>query len=131
MRIRSSLSLAALIVAIALAACAPAAVPAAEPVFYQASAEDVYAAVVQAISTSPGLGGSDGWVITESDAAGGFVRAETTVRGFLGATRTESVSVVVSQATGGRTQVVIQRSGGAGSLAERIGTELDLKFNRA
>lgn len=119
------------VLAITLAACAPSAVPAADPVFYQGSAEDVYAAVVQSISTSAGLPSSNGWVIVDSDAAGGFVRAETTVRGFLGATSTETVSVVVSQATGGRTQVVIQRSRGAQQLADRIQSELDLKFNRA
>lgn len=118
-----------------LAACAPAArkVPAAEPIFYDGSLDKVYAAVVQAISTSPGLDNSDGWVIMQSDAAGGFVSAGTTVEepGFFGSTDVpESVSVIVSDNGDGRTQVVIQLSAGAEALAERIRTQLDQKFLR-
>ena len=119
-----------------LASCAPAArqVPAAEPIFYDGSLDKVYAAVVQAISTSPGIDNSNGWVITESDAAGGFVRATTTVEefGFFGSVTEvpESVSVIVSDNGDGRTQVVIQLSAGAEDLANRIRTQLDQKFLR-
>lgn len=114
--------------ALLLAACAPAAepVPAAEPIFYRGGQDEIYAAVVQAMSTSPGLPGSNGWIITQSDRAGGFVRAETAV----GDSRRESVSVVVS-ANGDRTQVIIQLTSGGAELAERIRSELDAKFNRA
>ena len=118
-----------------LAACAPAqrAVPAAEPVFYAAEASDVFGSVVLAISTSPGLEGSGGWVITSADAQGGFVRAETDVvtrGGFLRADtmRTESVTVVIAPAGANRTQVVIQRTSGAESLAERISSELRTRY---
>jgi len=118
-----------------LAACAPAArqVPAAEPIFYDGSLDKVYAAVVQAISTSAGLDNSNGWIITQSDAAGGFVRTTTTVEepGFFGSTSIdEAVTVIVSDNGDGRTQVVIQLSEGAELLAERIRTQLDQKFLR-
>lgn len=117
-----------------LAACSPRTVPASEPIFYKASSDELFAAVVQAISTSPGLNNSSGWMITQSDAAGGFVRAETTVteRGLFGSSRkNESLSVVVSASGEARTQVVIQESAGAKSLSGRVKSELDLKFNRA
>ena len=115
-------------------ACSPRTVPASEPIFYKASSDELFAAVVQTISTSPGLNNSSGWMITQSDAAGGFVRAETVVteRGLFGSSRkNESISVVVSVSGEARTQVVIQESSGAKSLAGRIKSELDLKFNRA
>ncbi len=118
-----------------VAACAPAprAVPAAEPVFYAAESNEVFGSVVLAISTSPGLEGSGGWVITSADAQGGFVRAETDVvtpGGFLRAdsVRTESVTVVIAPAGTNRTQVVIQRTVGAEPLAERISTELRARY---
>lgn len=55
--------------------------------------------------------------------------AETQVRvpsGFLrgATTRTEHVSVAVAPAGEGRTQVLFQRTDGAGELAERIMREL-------
>jgi len=113
------------------AACAPAptVVPAPDPVFFAAEPIDVAGTVIQAISTSPGLDDSSGWMITQADTMGGFVRAETQVRvpgGFLrgATTRTEFVSVVVAPAGEGRTQVVIQRTDGATELAERIMQEL-------
>ena len=64
-----------------LAACAPAAraVPAAEPVFYAAAPLDVMGTAIEAISTSPGVDDSTGWLITDADTQGGFVRAETEV----------------------------------------------------
>lgn len=117
-----------------LVACSPRTVPANEPIFYKASSDELFAAVVQAISTSPGLDNSTGWMITQSDAAGGFVRAETTVtqRGLFGSSRKdEAISVVISSGGEARTQVVIQESAGAQSLAGRVRSELDLKFNRA
>lgn len=113
------------------AACAPAptVVPAPDPVFFAAEPIDVAGTVIQAISTSPGIDDSSGWMITQADTMGGFVRAETQVRvpgGFLrgATTRTEFVSVVVAPAGQGRTQVVIQRTDGATELAERIMREL-------
>lgn len=113
------------------AACAPAptVVPAPDPVFFAAEPIDVAGTVIQAISTSPGIDDSSGWMITQADTMGGFVRAETQVRvpgGFLrgATTRTEFVSVVVAPAGQGRTQVVIQRTDGAMELAERIMREL-------
>jgi len=117
------------------AACAPAptVVPAPDPVFFAAEPIDVAGSVIQAISTSPGLVDSTGWMITQADTMGGFVRAETQVRvpgGFLrgATTRTEFVSVVVAPAGEGRTQVVIQRTDGAQELADRIMRELRAKY---
>lgn len=114
-----------------LVACAPRAVPAPEPVFFAADKNAIFAAVVQAIGTSPGLDNSSGWVITQSDSEGGFVSASTTVtrRGlFGGSSREETVSVVVSQTGTNRTQVVIQKSAGADALATRIKETLELNF---
>jgi hypothetical protein len=118
-----------------LAACAPKTVPAPEPIFYKDSKDNIFPAVVQAISTSPGIDNSSGWVIAESDAAGGFVRATTSVRvcGFLGLgcrNEVESLSVVISESDDERTQVIIQRTPKAQSLAEKIRRELDSKFLR-
>jgi hypothetical protein len=109
------------------AACAPAptVVPAPDPVFFAATPIDVAGVVIQAISTSPGIDDSTGWMITQADTMGGFIRAETDVSvpgGFLRrmTTRSEFVSVVVAPAGEGRTQVVIQRTAGATELADRI-----------
>ncbi|MBW6456881.1 MAG: hypothetical protein K0A98_13445 [Trueperaceae bacterium] len=118
-----------------LAACAPGptVVPAPDPIFFAAEPIDVAGSVIQAISTSPGLDDSTGWMITQADTMGGFVRAETQVSvpgGFFRrmTTRTEFVSVVVAPAGTGRTQVVIQRTDGATELAERIMRELRAQY---
>ena len=117
------------------AACAPAprVVPAADPVFFAAATIHVAGTVIQAISTSPGLDNSTGWIITQADTQGGFIRAETEVSipgGFLRrvTTRNEFVSVVVAPAGGDRTQVVIQHTAGATELAERIMRELRARY---
>jgi hypothetical protein len=117
------------------AACAPAprVVPAADPVFFAAAPIDVAGSVIQAISTSPGLDDSTGWIITQADTQGGFIRAETEVSvpgGFLRrmTTRNEFVSVVVAPAGDNRTQVVIQHTAGAGELAERIMREVRARY---
>jgi len=109
------------------AACAPAprVVPAPDPIFFAAAPIDVAGTVIQAISTSPGLDNSTGWMITQADTMGGFIRAETEISvpgGFFRriTTRAEFVSVVVAPAGGDRTQVVIQRTDGATELADRI-----------
>lgn len=123
-----------LMLLLTLMACSPRTVPASEPIFYRASSEELFAAVVQTISTSPGLDNSSGWMITQSDAAGGFVRAETVVteRGLFGSSRKdESLSVVVTAGGEARTQVIIQESKGADALGERILNNLDLRFNRS
>lgn len=116
-------------------ACAPTArtVPASDPVFYAATPLEVMGAAIEAISTSPGLDDSNGWVILEADTQGGFVRAETDVTtpgGFLrrASTRTESLTVVASPAGENRTQVIVQRTSGAEALAERIDQELRSEF---
>jgi hypothetical protein len=109
------------------AACAPAPtlVPAPDPVLFAAEPIDVSGTVIQAISTPPGLNDSTGWMITQADTMGGFVRAETEVSvpgDFLRrmTTRTEFFSVVIAPAGQGRTQVVIQRTDGATELADRV-----------
>ncbi len=121
--------------ALVVAACAPTArtVPPSDPVFYAAGPLEVMGAAIEAISTSPGLDDSNGWVITQADTQGGFVRAETEVTTPGGlfrreATRTESLTVVVSAAGENRTQVIIQRTDGAESLAERVQSELRAEF---
>jgi len=117
------------------AACAPAprVVPAADPVFFAAAPIDVAGSVIQAISTSPGLDDSTGWIITQADTQGGFIRAETEVSvpgGFFRrmTTRNEFVSVVVAPAGNNRSQVVIQHTAGATELAERVMRELRARY---
>lgn len=117
------------------AACAPTAreVPAAEPVFYAAQPLEVMGAVIEAISTAPGLDDSTGWMITDSDTQGGFVRAETEVTTAPGlfqraSTRMEWVSVVVTAAGENRSQVVIQNTDGAISLATHLRAQLQSAF---
>ena len=117
------------------AACAPAArtVPATDPVFYAAEPLAIMGAAIQAISTSPGLDDSTGWLITEADTQGGFVRAETevTTPGGLfrrASTRTEWLTVVVSPAGANRSQVIVQHTAGAETLAARVAGELRAAF---
>ncbi len=121
--------LALVVLVFLMAACAPAArpVPGAEAIFYAADKDLVYAAVVEIISTAPGIDNSNGWIITQSDSEGGFIRTETAIS----TTVTEALSVVVSQSGTGRSQVVIQRTSGGAELAERIRTTLDQRFNRS
>jgi len=117
------------------AACAPAprVVPAPDPVFFAAAPIDIAGTVIQVISTSPGLDDSTGWIITQADTQGGFIRTETVVSvpgGFFRriTTRTEFASVVVAPAGTNRTQVVIQHTAGATELAERIMRELRARY---
>ena len=136
MRRTSILSILSMLpILLALAACAPTAreVPAAEPVFYAATPLDVMGAVIEAISTAPGLDDSTGWFITDADTQGGFVRAETEVTTSGGlfhraSTRTEWVTVVASPAGANRTQVIVQHTGGAVALATRVRAELQAAF---
>jgi uncharacterized protein YaaQ len=131
-----SLKLFALLSVLLLAACAPRAVPAPEATFYKGTKLELYAAAIEAISTSPGLDNSSGWVIRQSDSEGGFISAQTTVQtyglfGIRTGERVETLSVVISEAGQDRTQVVIQRSEGSQELADRVRQQLDAKFNRA
>ncbi len=121
-----------------LTSCMPATnAPKSEPIYYQGSTSDVYASVVQAISTSPALENSTGWIITQSDAAGYFIRAETLVTptilginaSILQGKSTESVSVIVSDQDS-KTQVIIQFTEAARPLADLIEQQLDAKFQR-
>jgi hypothetical protein len=119
-----------------IVSCAPRTVPAAEAVLYKASQADLFAAVVQSISTSPGLDDSNGWIITQSDSAGGFITAETLVNvcGFLGLgceTVSERLSVVVSSANNETSQVVIQGTQRSAVLAQRVRDDLERQFLRA
>ena len=121
--------------ALVLAACAPTArtVPAADPVFYAAEPLDIMGAAIEAISTSPGLDDSTGWLITDADTQGGFVRAETEVSTPGGlfrraSTRTEWLTVVVSPAGENRSQVIVQHTAGADALAARVQGELRAAF---
>lgn len=122
--------------ALVLSACAPKTVPAPMPIFYKDTKDNLFPAVIEAISSSPGIDNSSGWAIAESDSEGGFIRATTSVRvcGFLGLgchNEVESVSVIISQSDTDRTQVIIQRTPKAQDLAEKIRKELDAKFLRA
>jgi hypothetical protein len=113
-----------------LFSCAPTIVPPSEPVFYAGLKDDIFAAVIQSISTAPGLNNSNGWIISQSDAVGGFVRADSTSSDFWIGTVNHTLSVVIS-ADGNRTQVVIQLTPGASDLANKIKSDLDSKFNRS
>lgn len=118
-----------------LGACAPTAAPPAKPEFYAGSKAQVFATVVKAMSTSPALKFNDleysnGWTITQSDSAGGFVRAETTVHGWANTVRTEAVSVVVTADGANRCQVIIQSTAGAKPLASRVREALVAQFGR-
>ncbi len=126
----------ALLSVLLLAACAPRAVPAPEATFYKGAKAELYAAAIEAISTSPGLDNSSGWIIRQSDSEGGFIGAQTTVEtfglfGIKTGERVETLSIVISEAGENRTQLVIQRTEGAQELAERVRGQLDAKFNRA
>ena len=115
-----------LLAALPLAACAPSSggmVPATGPILFAAERDDVFASVVNVITTAPGLENSNGWIISQSDSQAGFVRADTTVSTpwtFWSPQRSETLSVVVSAAAPGRTQVVIQRTTGARELEVRL-----------
>ena len=118
-----------------VAACAPSArtVPASDPVFYAAEPLEIMSAAIEAISTSPGLDDSTGWLITDADTQGGFVRAETEVTTTGGlfrraSTRTEWLTVVVSPAGENRSQVIVQHTAGAVPLAELVEGELRAAF---
>jgi uncharacterized protein YaaQ len=126
----------ALLSVLLLAACAPRAVPAPEATFYKGTKAELYAAAIEAISTSPGLDNSSGWIIRQSDSEGGFISAQTTVEtfglfGIRTGERIETLSVVISEAGENRTQLVIQRSEGSAELSQRVRQQLDAKFNRA
>ncbi len=126
----------ALLSVLLLAACAPRAVPAPEATFYKGTKAELYAAAIEAISTSPGLDNSSGWIIRQSDSEGGFVSAQTTVEtyglfGIRTGEQLETLSIVISEAGDNRTQLVIQRSEGSAELAQRVRQQLDAKFNRA
>jgi hypothetical protein len=116
----------ALLVALPLAACAPgsgAMVPATGPVLFAAEPADVFASVLNIITTAPGLEASNGWIISQSDSQAGFVRTDTTISTpwtFWSPQRNETLSVIVSAAAPGRTQVVIQRTEGARELEVRL-----------
>ena len=119
-----------LLAALPLAACAPlsgALVPATGPLLYAAEPGDVFASVLNVITTAEGLENSNGWIISHSDSQAGFVRTDTTVSTpwtFWSPQRIETLSVVVSAAAPGRTQVVIQRTAGARELEVRLHTML-------
>lgn len=121
-----------LVLILLVAACAPRAVPAAPEVVYQGASADVYATVVRAISTSPGIPGSNGWIIDQSDSAGGFVSARSATSGYrlIGGAYTEvhSISVVVSPNSAEQTAVVIQSTPQAAAVAGRIKTSLAERF---
>ncbi len=125
-----------IVLLVLLAACAPRAStpsPAAPEIVYGGPVAEVYPIVVRAISTSPGLPDSNGWIITQSDAVGGFVAAETSVavRNLLGTeidTHRESISVVVSGNPNNQTAVVTQFTSGAGVLAGLIHEQLTATF---
>jgi hypothetical protein len=64
-----------------------------DPVCFAAEAIDVSGRVIVAISASPVLDDATDWMITRSDAIGGFARAETEVGvpgGFLRRTTTRT-----------------------------------------
>jgi hypothetical protein len=109
-------------------------VPAEPAVAYAGSPTEVFEAVRQAIMTAPALEDSTGWVVTYSDAAQGSIIAEADVAtpaAFLrpASTRTERVTVVITPTATG-SQVVLQWTTGAESLAERIENVLLSAFGR-
>lgn len=124
------------VLAILVAACAPAAVPGSEEVVYNSNVDNVYATVVRAISTSPGIPGSNGWIITNSDSEGGFITATTSGNsssflGIGGGEFTEQLSVVVSPQGDDQTAVVIQGTPGASDLAQRVIDALEAEHDQA
>lgn len=101
---------------VALAACAPRVTetraPLPEAQVFDASREAVHQVIIERLN-------ADGWVLKQSDVAGGFISAEksltvTTVRGLMGTSiesiHTQALSFVTS-AVGDATRVLIQ--GGA------------------
>ena len=118
------------------------------PLSYQGAQEEVYDAVLQIISASPGVpaynpGGLDGyergpsgpWEITLSDSPRSVsARAESRASGFLGSNAepdVHEIDVRLSGAGERRTRVSVQGTPQAQGLAERIYAELDGAFGRS
>ena len=110
--------LAAAVALVVLAACAPrvTALPLPEGAVFAASREAVHQVIIDRLH-------EDGWVMTQSDAAGGFIAATQTVtvmerRGLLGSEAvryTRRLSVTTSE-VGNATRVLIQ--GGSSTNAD-------------
>lgn len=127
-----------LVILFLLSACAPttkgSAPQPAAPIIYEGTQEAVYAVVTQSITTAQGLDGSDGWIIAQSDAAGGFIRAETFVTYYILNWPQTPVRVVfnaiVTSNGDSQTQVIIQGTEGSESLARKVIEDLNAKFLR-
>jgi hypothetical protein len=108
-----------------------------ETIIYNTSKKVVQEAVVQIIITASPLGSSNGWTITQNDDNSGFIRAETSVTPrFLGfittaGSFTHAVTIIISPLSDTQSQIVIQSTSEAGSLAQQIVTTLDSQFGRA
>ena len=117
------------------------------PVFYQGAQEQVYEAVLQTISASPGVpaynpGGIDGyergpsgpWMITSSNPPQSVsAQTESSASGFLGSNAepdVHEIDVRLSGAGERGTRVSVQGTPQAQGLAERIYAELDEGFGR-
>lgn len=106
-------------VLLSMTGCVPALVTPRQTFTHQ-TVQEAYAAAVRTIDTQPYPAGAEGWVITEADRAGGFLRASRNDRvcGYLpyrfGVYRCHSyrsfVSVTLLGEQGGATLVVIGRS---------------------
>lgn len=112
----------------ALGACAPRIARAPE-IVYSASSEQVFASLIRGISTAEPLAFSNGWIITQSDRAGGFIAASTSVRDlWYGGSTNEGVSVVISPQGRNRTAVVMQGSSGSRNLIRALSAALGQQF---
>jgi hypothetical protein len=128
---KHALLLSVAVISLILAACAPSVTRSPE-VVYQAEADAVYAQVVRTISTAEPLRRSKGWIISDSDRAGGFLAAQSSQIDLFGVPTgvQESISVIISPQGSGKTAVVIQGSGGARNLAANIMQSLSGRFGQ-
>jgi len=101
-------------VVVALAACAPTIITP-EELVVNASLDETFSTVSNSINTEPYPDNTSGWVITDSDQAGGFISAELdgTQCGFLGfscSDYTARVSVALNDRGDGTTAVNISQT---------------------
>lgn len=129
-------NIAILVLALFLASCAPSSttIKPTETV-YAGTFEQVFSEVSNAVATQEFLSHQSGWVIEDSDQAGGFLKAGITGKACMmlfGCTgdieRQGSISVTLIKKSETSTAVSLAGSGDGNELMSRIASILDSKF---